>query len=260
MASFTSADDTVVLDIPDRGETIDIALSGTYSMLIDLEREIGSNGSGAWQKVKTVSAAANATIASTHVSENYNERIRLRVITDTSGTCVATLTDNDDRNVHRFTDQVGNVLLELYQTGAKFFGSVQNDAAIVATTAALTLNANDHAGKTVVLSSTTGRAITLPLATGTGNVYKLFIATTVSSGSHTLVCAGSDTFSGGVGLSTDIGGVTIIANAADDTVTMNGTTTGGLVGSWLQVTDVAAAKWMIEGFLCSSGNEADPFS
>ena len=36
MASFTAVDDELILAIPDRGETIDIALSGTYSMVIGL--------------------------------------------------------------------------------------------------------------------------------------------------------------------------------------------------------------------------------
>ena len=53
---------------------------------------------------------------------------------------------------------------------------------------------------------------------------------------------------------------TELAVAGDDTLTMNGTTTGGLIGSWVQFTDVTAALWMVNGFLASSGTEATVFS
>ncbi len=126
-------------------------------------------------------------------------------------------------------------------------------------TAATTLSRNRHAGAIVNLNSTTGRAITLPAATGTGDVYTIYVIATVSSGNHTIVCAGSDFMIGGVSISTDIGGVTMLSTTTTTTVTMNGSTTGGLVGSWVRLTDAASAKWMLEGFLCSTGSEATPF-
>ena len=61
-------------------------------------------------------------------------------------------------------------------------------------------------------------------------------------------------------MSTDISGVTILANVNDDTVTMNGSTKGGVKGTWLRFTDVATGIFMLEGFLCATGTEADPFS
>jgi hypothetical protein len=132
----------------------------------------------------------------------------------------------------------------------------------ITVTAATTLNADSHAGNVVVLNSTTGRIITLPAATGKGDEYTLFISATVSSGSHVLVVSAgtTDSFGGGVCLSTDIGGTNMLAAADSDTITMNGSTTGGVVGSWLFVKDVAAGKWMLDGFLACTGTEATPFS
>ena len=43
-------------------------------------------------------------------------------------------------------------------------------------------------------------------------------------------------------------------------ITLNGSTTGGLLGSWVRLTDAITGKWMLEGFLNSSGAEATPFS
>lgn len=132
----------------------------------------------------------------------------------------------------------------------------------ITTTAALTLNRETHAGTWVILNSTTGRIITLPASTGDGDVYSIFVSATVSSGNHVVACSTgtTDSFLGGVSISTDIAGVTFLANASDDTVTMNGSTTGGLAGSFLQFEDVVSGTWKISGFLVSSGSEADPFS
>lgn len=127
-------------------------------------------------------------------------------------------------------------------------------------TAATTLSRNRHSGAIVNVNSTTGRAITLPAATGTGDVYTLFYVATVSSGSHTVVVTGSDVIIGGVGLSTDIGGTAMIAGSTTATITMNGSTTGGVVGTWLQFTDAITGKWLLDGFVCCTGTEATPFS
>ncbi len=129
-------------------------------------------------------------------------------------------------------------------------------------TGATTLNKDTHANTVVVLDSATARIITLPASTGKGDWYEVFVATTVSGGSHVIACSTGTTnsFLGGVSISTDIAGVTFLANAADDTVTMNGSTTGGLAGSWVRFTDVISGTWKVEGFLVSTGGEADPFS
>lgn len=128
-------------------------------------------------------------------------------------------------------------------------------------TAALTLNQDSHAGNVLVMNSATGRIMTLPASTGKGDVYTVFIRTAVSSGNHVIAVANAtDVMNGGVSVSTDAGGVAILAAATDDTITMNGTTTGGLAGSWVRLTDAVSGFWMVEGFLVSSGAEATPFS
>jgi hypothetical protein len=131
----------------------------------------------------------------------------------------------------------------------------------ITTTAALTLSRNVHAGAVVVLNSTTGRIITLPASSGKGDVYTVFVRSTVSSGSHVIAVANAtDIMQGGVALSTDIGGTNMLASSTSDTITMNGSTTGGLTGSWVRLTDALAGFWMVEGFLVTTGTEADPFS
>lgn len=128
-------------------------------------------------------------------------------------------------------------------------------------TAATTLTRNVHANAPIVLNSTTGRIITLPAATGTGDVYYLFVKATVSSGNHVFQVANStDILQGAVHLTTDIAGTSMPTSATTDTVTMNGSTTGGVVGSWLRATDVASGFFQLEGGLVCTGTEATPFS
>lgn len=132
----------------------------------------------------------------------------------------------------------------------------------ITVTAATTLNADSHAGNVLVLNSTTGRIITLPASTGKGDEYTLYVLATVSSGNHVLVVSAgtTDCFQGGVSISTDIAGITMLAAVDSDTITMNGSTTGGVAGSWITVKDVSAGKWLLNGFLASTGAEATPFS
>lgn len=131
----------------------------------------------------------------------------------------------------------------------------------VTTTAALSLTRNVHAGTVVVLDNATGKTITLPASAGLGDTYTVFVKTTVSSGNHVIqVANGTDTLAGGVAISTDIAGVTMLCGSTDDTITMNGSTKGGVAGSWVRFTDAVSGVWMVEGFLCSTSTEATPFS
>jgi len=130
----------------------------------------------------------------------------------------------------------------------------------IAITAATTLDKGVHGETIVNVNNTTGFAITLPASSGDGTCFTLFYVATVSSGSHTVVAAGSDVINGGVGISSDIAGVTMLAGSTTTTITLNGGTTGGVVGTWLRLRDASSGVWMLEGFLCSAGSEATPFS
>lgn len=131
----------------------------------------------------------------------------------------------------------------------------------ITVTAATTLAEDNHADTLVCINSTTGRIMTLPTSTGSGRKYTFFVQATVSSGNHVIAVANAtDIIQGGVAISTDIAGVTCLATATDDTITMNGSTQGGVKGSWVRLTDAVSGIYMCEGFLVSTGSEATPFS
>lgn len=127
------------------------------------------------------------------------------------------------------------------------------------TDSTLSVTAALHAGKIVTLNRAAGIAVTLPEATGTGNKYTFYVGTTISSNTTVIAALTTDTMVGGVGVATDIAGVTVQAGSTDDKLTMSGSTTGGVVGSVVHCTDIADTLWLVEGQLVSTGNEADPF-
>jgi hypothetical protein len=130
----------------------------------------------------------------------------------------------------------------------------------VTITASATLNDENHQGTVVNLSAATGLTVTLPPATGSGHKYTLFVKTTVTSNSYIVKVTGNDIIQGSVAISTDIAGVTCPTASDSDTITMNGSTTGGVKGTCIELQDVDADLWSISGVLVSTGAEATPFS
>lgn len=136
----------------------------------------------------------------------------------------------------------------------------------VAAGSTLTLNANSHSGKTIFLDTLTGSVVTLPAATGTGNTYCFWVSVAPTSNNHIVkVANATDVITGNVLLTIVTGatsaGFTEATAATEDTITMNGTTTGGIKGSYFELTDVAAGFWLLsKANLIGSGSLATPFS
>jgi len=128
-------------------------------------------------------------------------------------------------------------------------------------TASATLKRHVHQGAVVNLSAAAGLTVTLPASTGKGDVYKIFVVTTVTSNAYVIqVANATDIMAGVLGLSTDISGSNMLTAATTDTISMNGSTTGGLKGSYVVLEDVAAGVWRISGDLITTGTETSPFS
>lgn len=141
----------------------------------------------------------------------------------------------------------------------------QRDTQVVSLTAAtLTLSANTHHKRTVNVNRAAGTTITLPASTGSGAKYRIVVGTALTSGSLIVkVANASDVMQGVIqGMSDDPATMKgWKAAAADDTITLNRTTTGvaGL-GEVIELEDIAANKWQVSGVITQSGAEATPFS
>lgn len=286
MTSFTTVGDTLVLDVVDKGEAVTAAISGTYDMTIRLEREKGSKGSNVWEVIKSWSTA-NATVDFQYATQSFNERLRLHVTVDTSGTATVTLTDSD-KELFRLVDDVGNTLAVYTQAGVTFPGTLSVDGAatltgalastanetkvggtigpapVDVTTATLAVTAALHAGRVITLNRAAGVAVTMPDATGSGNVYTFIVGTTFTGAASIVAPDSSNTFTGTAILFSDAGdAVVAFATAATtDTVDLLGTanSTGGIAGAKIVFTDIAADKMHVEYVSDAGGTEATPFS
>lgn len=142
-----------------------------------------------------------------------------------------------------------------------FTYGVRGAAPVSITSATVTLAPDTHAFRPIVLDLAAGIAVTLPAATGSGDVYSMFIKTTFT-GSSTIKVVGNDVMTGFAEILQDAAD-TVVAfeTAADsDTITFNGTTTGGLLGTQVVLVDIAADLWAVSVIGAATGVEATPFS
>lgn len=131
------------------------------------------------------------------------------------------------------------------------------------TAATLAITELAHDGKIVTVNKADGTAITLPVATGSGAKIKFFIGTTITSVGTTIkVADATDIMYGAVIASNDASDAANIwkAGGTDDTITLNGGSTGGYIGDQIELTDVATNTWMVSGVLKQTGTESTPFS
>ena len=140
---------------------------------------------------------------------------------------------------------------------------------MVTLTADTTITNAAHAGRILLMGEVGGDAsatFTLPAATGTGAEFK-FIVSVVNTSNYVIQVTGDDTIDGSVVVtndSTDGGTASLISwptVAASDTITLDGTTTGGVnIGDYVLLTDIATDQYSVSGLLNASGTEATPFS
>lgn len=137
------------------------------------------------------------------------------------------------------------------------------DSLLTLTGATATVTAAAHSGRTVLLNRAAGQTLTLPAATGSGNSYKVFILTTITSNSTIIRVADATDVLTGVAIvanDTDASASIFETLADSDTITFNGGTTGGIRGSVVELQDVANNLWYVRIVGKATGSEATPFS
>lgn len=144
-----------------------------------------------------------------------------------------------------------------------FIGAVLATPVVSATAATLAVTQAAHAGRTVALNRSAGITATLPAATGSGSVYTFVVDTAASTGNIIIkVANASDVMLGRAFVISDNSAAVLgYATASDtDTITLNGTTTGGLRGDRVVVTDIALNEFAVLVQAAATGTEATPFS
>lgn len=121
-----------------------------------------------------------------------------------------------------------------------------------------------QSGSVCLMDRAAGIVFTLP--TGAAGLQFTFVTTvTVTSNAYKVItAAGTELLIGGV-LSDDTDSSDALAmfNANGSThvaISMNGTTTGGIIGTWFTLTCLSTTKWLINGIVNGSSTVATPFA
>ena len=165
-------------------------------------------------------------------------------------------------------------LTGIYQQGA---------GTIVDITSSTTLNPEDHGGRIITVGGSLAANVVLTLPAinvsadassagpgadpntpnNEGVVYTIWVPTTISTSSLKIGTNGTDKFVGYV-LSIDSDSTDATrgfgAGATNDFINFNGSTTGGVAGTWVQIVAMAANKYMVTGVVVGSGSVATPFA
>lgn len=140
------------------------------------------------------------------------------------------------------------------------FASYQTYGTKVVTAATVSITDEGYLGVPIIMNRAAGITATLPPATGSGNEY-VFIGLVDASGNQIIQVTGDDTMMGVAYLGNDSAGASCFYTAdTSDTITLDGSTKGGLKGWKVVCTDIAADIWNVFVFSEASGTEATPFS
>lgn len=127
----------------------------------------------------------------------------------------------------------------------------------------LTLTAAEHAGRCGVFDVAAGAVVTLPRAIGSGAKFRFFCKTTITSNAMKVQVGNADDVMQGICHMAQDGGDTAVAFEAGgtaDTISGNGSTTGGIKGDYFEIEDVASGMFRVNAWFSGTGTEATPFS
>jgi autotransporter adhesin len=135
-----------------------------------------------------------------------------------------------------------------------------NYGIVTVTTATVAITDEGYVGQRIVMNRAAGITATLPEATGSGNRYE-FIGAVDASGDQIIQVTGDDTMAGVAYLGNDSAGASCFYTAdTSDTITLDGSTKGGLKGWRVVCDDIAADTWAVIVMSEASGTEESVFS
>src|SRR6186713_542602 len=107
-----------------------------------------------------------------------------------------------------------------------------------AITASTTLKNSRHGDGGIVVNAAAGCTLTLPAASGSGSKFTVYIGTTVTSNNVIIQVANASDVMAGVLVGAADGGDTVNGwetAATSDTITLNGSTKGGIKGDYIEL-------------------------
>jgi hypothetical protein len=160
---------------------------------------------------------------------------------------------------------------------------MQGPNTVVSITSSTTLDPTAHAGRILAIGGTLAANLTLTLPTintsadpassgpgadpntpnNEGVVYTIWVPTTIATSSLKIATDGTDKFIGTLlSVDTDSSGAMVgfTAGATNDYINLNGGTTGGVAGTWIQIVAIDALKYAVTGVILGTGTVATPFA
>jgi len=128
--------------------------------------------------------------------------------------------------------------------------------------ATVSITAATHGERIMLLNKADGIVATLPSATGTGVTYTFIVKTAASGANYDISVDSASATMDGIAYTAQDGGDTIVAfetAATSDSVRMEGTTQGGIIGDKVVLIDVGTNLWHVNVFNSATGTEASPF-
>ena len=204
----------------------------------------------------------NVTVSGTNVKLTASES-NFTLMEATTGRTDFISSDTSNADIDITTQGTGVVKID--QTQLTLTGSFL--PAIHTFTGTDSVTIAEHAGRTLLLGEVGGNALvtlTLPAATGSGATYKFIVSVANTSNYVIKVADASDTIDG-IMLYLDEDGTAVSAFptvATSDTITLNGGTTGGIIGDYLELVDIATDQYHVRGTMrvASGADPATPFS
>lgn len=159
----------------------------------------------------------------------------------------------------------------------------QGPSSVVSITSSTTLDPIAHGGRMISVGGSLAANVVLTLPTintnanastsGPGNdyntpnnqgvLYTIWVPTTISTSSLKIATDGTDKFVGSLlSVDTDSSGAMVgfTAASSNDFINLNGTTTGGVAGTWIEIRALAANKYVVTGVILGTGVVATPFA
>ena len=133
--------------------------------------------------------------------------------------------------------------------------------------ATVTLTAS-QSGSTALFDRAAGIVYTLP-APEVGLLYRFFVSTTITSNAAKIITSAATVYLLGNVLSNTAaatpsaadGPKTFAGNGSSHiAISMSGSTTGGIIGTWIECECISSTLWAVRGVVCASGTIATPFS
>lgn len=161
-----------------------------------------------------------------------------------------------------------NIMDGVLATAAEINRAADVSTRIVTLVASGAISLATHEGKTLLLGEVGGNALcalTLPAATGSGAKY-LFRVSVANTSSYTITTNSTDVYNGTVlAHDRDVTDGTLLHAFAAITptiITLNGGTTGGRIGDWIELEDILTGVWAVRGVVAvpAGSNPATCFS